>query len=373
MNIFERKYCIVDNRGNYYRVDDYDALVVASGEESATWFDILEANKRINNSKMKKTLRTVEANKKSMKEKQISEEYDVVESGEFDMDSIDFYRLARELVFVQANVQKYQEKLKAKRSEADSKICDILHFIELYQHDDEQSLELVDQIQEYRKTRREAKDQAYRVETFSRLFSPGGMENILKDIAHQLENMDYREYSSRSLHSLFSQGVKLEDSSVETAENNDVIECTQRDDKEDSMKYEREETFYDNRENNWGRMVADQLGFFASVEQYIINLKIDISELDAKIEELMVQCEDTSCNIAQGYKMFKELRELRLQRKKKSEELNKVSVIADRFDCQSMAKTYRACEEIFMKREMEKQRNSTAQMDVTEESIREVI
>lgn len=63
MSVFERKYCIVDSSGNYYTVNEYDALVVAKGAEAAEWFDILEANKRINNSGMGKSLRTVEANK----------------------------------------------------------------------------------------------------------------------------------------------------------------------------------------------------------------------------------------------------------------------------------------------------------------------
>lgn len=63
MSVFDRKYCIVDNMGNYYTVNEYDALVEAKSEESAMWFDILEANKRINNSGMSKMLRTVPAKK----------------------------------------------------------------------------------------------------------------------------------------------------------------------------------------------------------------------------------------------------------------------------------------------------------------------
>ena len=66
--------------------------------------------------------------------------------------------------------------------------------------------------------------------------------------------------------------------------------------------------------------------------------------------------------------MFKQLKELRLTRKKKITELNKVIVIADCFDCASMADTYRYCvdtleEQALVQNESQKSEQAVYQSD----------
>ena len=47
------------------------------------------------------------------------------------------------------------------------------------------------------------------------------------------------------------------------------------------------------------------------------NLRVDIAEIDDEIESILIETEDANCNVAQGYKVFKRLKELRLERKSK--------------------------------------------------------
>lgn len=340
MNVFDRKYCIVDSSGNYYRINEYDALVVAKGEESAQWFDILEANKRISESGMSKSLRTVAANKQTTKKKAVFSELDEPgDNDDFSMEEIDFNRLAKELSFIQTNYQKYLVNVKEQQTAVDEEICDILHFIELYQHDDAKAIELVDQIQKCRERRRSIKDKYYQVETFGKLFTVGGISNVLKDITKRLDNMETREYIPRRLPQLFIKGVKKTEELLwdeeYTEEGKQLME--------EAMEYERHATIFDEVEMDWGEMVSQQAEIFSNIGQHMINLQLDIEDLDGQIEDLMIQCEDTNCNVTQGYKMFKQLKELRLIRKEKLEELNKVSVVADAFDCDAIADVYRYC------------------------------
>ena len=345
MNVFDRKYCIVDNVGNYYRLDEYDALVVADGEATAEWFDILEANKRISNSGMSKILRTVTANKNCIKKKKLQEFDKKDADSDENMESIDLVDLAKTLSYVQQNICQYQKKLRDQKTAVDEELCDIVHFIELYEHDDEKSLDLIQQIQDCRKKRRVIKDQMYKAEAFSKIFKTGGMESVLRDINHQMENMEIREYLPRQIPGLFVGATKQTSKSVDNAQYEEVEQLDYQDSEytEDTMCYERHTTIFDETSICWEEMARQQRDFFANAKQYMINLQIDLEELDNQIEALMENCENMKCNVTQGYKMFKQIKELRLLRKEKIEELNKVSLIAGNFDCEAMADTYQYC------------------------------
>lgn len=43
-----------------------------------------------------------------------------------------------------------------------------------------------------------------------------------------------------------------------------------------------------------------------------------MKEIEAEIEDILLETEDANCNVAQGYKIFKRLKELRLEKKQKS-------------------------------------------------------
>ena len=251
----------------------------------------------------------------------------------------------------------------------DEELCDIVHFIELYEHDEKKSLDLIECIQDCRKRRRVIKDKYYIAETFAAIFKIEGIEDVLMDVNRQIKNMKNREYLPRQLKELFVGAVKqtkkldeknMEESMQENFFNNEYVEQT--------MNYERHDTVFDGVETDWNAMAMQQKEFFENIGQYIINIQLDLEELDMEIEKLMQQYEDAKCNVTQGYKMFKQLKELRLTRKKKITELNKVIVIADCFDCASMADTYRYCvdtleEQALVQNESQKSEQAVYQSD----------
>ena len=53
----------------------------------------------------------------------------------------------------------------------------------------------------------------------------------------------------------------------------------------------------------------------------------------------MEETEEAKCNVAQGYNVFKKLKELRLERKAKMEELKCLYVLTDYIDCEVLADT----------------------------------
>ena len=65
----------------------------------------------------------------------------------------------------------------------------------------------------------------------------------------------------------------------------------------------------------------------------------DIKEIDDEIESILLETEDANCNVAQGYKVFKRLKELRLEKKAKTRELNCLYTLTDYIDCEAMADT----------------------------------
>lgn len=56
----------------------------------------------------------------------------------------------------------------------------------------------------------------------------------------------------------------------------------------------------------------------------------------------MYQTEEANCNVTQGYKIFKQLKDLRVERKAKSQELNCLYALTGYIDCDAFADTCEA-------------------------------
>ena len=110
-------------------------------------------------------------------------------------------------------------------------------------------------------------------------------------------------------------------------------------DGEETMAEERSYTPFDGKENDWLSFARQQAEFYRNAGHYITNLQIDIKEIDAEIENILLGTEDANCNVAQGYKVFKRLKELRLEKKAKTKELNCLYALTDYIDCESLADT----------------------------------
>lgn len=102
------------------------------------------------------------------------------------------------------------------------------------------------------------------------------------------------------------------------------------------------DTPYDGRENDWIAFARQQAEFYQYAKQYIANLQIRTEEIDQEIEEILQETEDAKCNVTQGYKVFKRIKELRVERRVKADELQCLYALTDYVDCDKMAET---CEE----------------------------
>jgi len=109
------------------------------------------------------------------------------------------------------------------------------------------------------------------------------------------------------------------------------------------MIMEYVQTEYDNKENDWLQFAKQQAKFYGNANQHICNLQLEINELDSNIEELLKEIEDANYNVAQGYKVFKHLKDLRNIKKSKQYELNCLRTITDKIDCDAMADIMGSC------------------------------
>lgn len=90
-------------------------------------------------------------------------------------------------------------------------------------------------------------------------------------------------------------------------------ECTMLDDKEEveHMDLVRRDTAFDNSHCDWIQVAREQMIFFADVKQYMVNLELVRQNLDNEIEDILDYIESTNYNVAQGYKIYRMLRERR--------------------------------------------------------------
>lgn len=107
---------------------------------------------------------------------------------------------------------------------------------------------------------------------------------------------------------------------------------------------ERVGTIYDERQTDWTLFVRSQAEFFRNAQQHIIDLQCDLENIDAAFEEALLKIEDANYNVTQGYRAFKELKDLRNECRETLAELRAVQAITDRFDCDAMLEVYEEIE-----------------------------
>lgn len=106
------------------------------------------------------------------------------------------------------------------------------------------------------------------------------------------------------------------------------------------MNLVRRDTEFDGKINDWLYWAEQQFRFFADVKQYTINLKIVQQNLENEIEDILDYIESKNCNAAQGYKVYKMLRERRQQRKRIMTEVKQLEALTESFDCEQMSGVY---------------------------------
>lgn len=379
-------YYIMDYCGNYYRTDNANQLIAAKNKDEATVFTFVQANSRIRTGKKasffcmvpvrneERDFRTsftkcvqeivsemvpdsVESEEPEtlhasrVKELVYGERQEPVEKNgySYNLAEIDWTEYLTHFTFVAEGIKNYQDELKKNLSDVDQKICDILHYIELCETDDDEAVDLVELLRVCRENRREIKDELTRTECFQTNLGTSAIVAKAKQTLKSVKGLETRKYTPRKYNELFENCVmkdrrrEKEDLEEPVTEPegyrvNYSIERTVREESgEDKMNGEKYETPFDNTKNDWLAFARAQAEFYQNAGQYISNLQIRIREIDAEIEDVLEETEDANCNVAQGYKVFKILKELRLERKAKSEELNCLYALTDYIDCEAMA------------------------------------
>ncbi len=402
----DRMYYIVDGRGNYYCVNNEDQLIVSQNSGSADLFTLKEANKRINNGRRMKFYSIVPADdvvyedeldavegedetaleqenvageeKFAMEQERINEEVEpileredsddeenqkvLIEEAktvvkeqisaeikevqyEYDLDRLDWKEFLTHLSFVISGLKKYQDKMNDELSQADMCICDLLHYLELYDLSEEDYIKASILLKQYRDKRRVAKDKYHIAEWFQNAIGTKANLTKVKNVLKQIDGLEHRVYSPRMLPEIF------EDAKLRTHEKEQPEEMPEEY-FEISEEYEmtnedlvRRETKFDAGENDWLRMAKEQAQFFAEAKQYACNLRIALDEIEDEIEFTMREVEETNYNAAEGYKTLKKLQNLRNERKRVKNELDSVLTITNCFACDEMYDAYRYCED----------------------------
>lgn len=103
----------------------------------------------------------------------------------------------------------------------------------------------------------------------------------------------------------------------------------------------KRETIFDGKQNDWEQFARQQAQIYSDIPQYMLNLKIDIGEIDNKISNILEQVEEANYNVIQGYNIYKNLRDLRNERKEKEAELRALDILTCDLDFISAAEEYK--------------------------------
>ena len=344
-------YYIMDYSGNYYRTDKADQLVAVAGEQDATVFTFAQANSRIGLGKKSSFYCMIPIEDKTVdcvspiKELTYDEVSEEIEknAASYDLSEMDWAEYLTHFTYLVEGLKNYRDELAKKHSDIDQKISDILHYIELCEMDDNEAADLVELLKVCRENRRDIKDELQRIEYFQSNFGTNANAAKAKHALKSIKGLETRKYKPRKYEELFENCV-FKDRRVKRCdiyETENSREDLAKDNKggEDTMMEERNYTPYDGKDNDWVSFARMQAEFYRNVGQYITNLRIDIKEIDDEIESILLETEDANCNVAQGYKVFKRLKELRLEKKAKTRELNCLYALTDYIDCEAMADT----------------------------------
>lgn len=356
-------YYIMDYSGNYYRTNQADQLVTAAGAQEAQIFTFAQANRRIGAGKKAAFYCMIPMENETEQEEKHDQDaeqeqsvspvkeltYDEVEEQveknvfSYDLSEMDWAEYLTHFTYIVAGIGKYRDEINRKLSDIDKKICDVLHYIELCETDDQEAVDLVELLRVCRENRREIKDELTRVEYFQINLGTSANEGKARQALKSIQGLDTRKYKPRKFDELFKNCTlkdrRLQKEDLSVAETKNVIKKHHyiNEGGEETMTEERNYTPFDGKQNDWISFARQQAEFYRNAEQYITNIQLDIDEIDDEIEAILLQTEDANYNVAQGYKVFKRLKELRIERKEKEKELDCLYALTNTIDCPSLA------------------------------------
>lgn len=399
MEAADSLYYIMDYSSNYYRTDSDDQLVAATCKDEAAVFTFAQANSRISGGKKSgfyfmTPVEETEANTSVSPVQELTyeemQEPTYKNTTSYDLSEIDWAEYLTQFAYIASGIKNYRDELSKKHSEIEQKICDILHYIELCEINDEEAVDLIELLRVCRENRRDVKDEIFRTEIFQKNIGTSANVAKAKEAIKCLKGLETRKYTPRKYAELFENAVMKEKElhrrggARGSAQNEQTQPDMADEDMENTRKGgegtmigERHETPFDGKENNWMEFARQQAEFYRNAEQYITNLQLDIAEIDREIEDTLEAAEALNCNVAQGYKIFKKLKDLRVERRVKEKELNCLYTLTDYTDCAAMAE---ACEynlaeikRIMEVEEVEKECAGAQEADIVREEGEEIV
>lgn len=121
----------------------------------------------------------------------------------YDLGSMDWAEYMTHFCYLVSGIRNYQDELNQALSDLDMQICDIMHYIELYQVDEGESIWMVRLLKECREQRRDVKDEMLRVEYFQRAIGTNGNLIRAKEGISLIKKLESRFYHPRRLKELF--------------------------------------------------------------------------------------------------------------------------------------------------------------------------
>lgn len=122
-----------------------------------------------------------------------------------DLAEVDWIELMQNLTYVIAMLPAYKEQLQTDQMMVDQMIIDLMHFVELYEYDDHNALDIMEKIHEARKERRIVKNELYRVERFQNAVGSNTIAIRCKDALKQIQSKEAGCYRPRIAPELFEE------------------------------------------------------------------------------------------------------------------------------------------------------------------------
>lgn len=260
----------------------------------------------------------------------------------YELEKLDWEEYIEHFIYTSEAVKNYKEELNQELSDIDKKICDVLHFIELCETSDTEAIDLVELLRICRENRREIKDEITKAEAFQKNVGISSNVAKAKQALKIIKGLGNRKYKPRKYKELFENcNVKISNHNMQGKDLMRQPEvqkgCEQDMLEERRESEERKETPFDNKEINWIEFARMQIEFYSNVQQYMINLQLDIDKITQQINDILYNIEDSKYNVTEGYKVYKDLRNLKQLQKQKEHELDLLYNMTMYIDCQNMA------------------------------------
>lgn len=190
---------IKDFKGSYYRINEKQELVIAKEKESASLFSVEEASNRIGKGKKSHfyIIENVE-NELTIYDESTPSVYGLGDNIEGLFSS--FYRACN-------NIDLIREELQKEQSDVDQEISDIYHYIEFFDGDVEQLLEVTLLLQNKLRSRRDVKNRLAKIQVLKDTIFGKKCFTIFENANLRIEKMKFKKYRPRRLNSLFDEPV----------------------------------------------------------------------------------------------------------------------------------------------------------------------